>query len=150
TNLDEVIANYVAPQAGTYYARLTRHSAAQDRDYDLVVTRSAAFDTENNDDAAHAQTLLTGRVGGAPGDLVRPDRTALGMTLDGLSSGDNSEGVSPPDTTLAVGPEHVVEATNLALRIYDKAGNVLRTQQFAVFFAPPSMHELSDPQVVFD
>ena len=54
TNVDQVISNFVAPEAGTYYARV---SSAAEADYTLVVTRNAVFDTESNDDFASAQDL---------------------------------------------------------------------------------------------
>src|SRR5262249_19494731 len=60
-NLDRVLT-FVAPSAGTYYARVSGTGSA---DYNLVVTRNAAFDTEANDTPAQAQPLsgLAGALG---------------------------------------------------------------------------------------
>ncbi|MCO6456304.1 MAG: pre-peptidase C-terminal domain-containing protein [Pirellulaceae bacterium] len=61
TNVDQQIANFVAPATGTYYARIpgTQISAADD--YSLVVTRNAAFDTEANDSLGAAQSIDAAR-----------------------------------------------------------------------------------------
>ncbi len=53
-NVDAVFNNFVAPAAGTYYARLSAQGGV---DYSLVVTRNADFDTEGNDELATAQEL---------------------------------------------------------------------------------------------
>lgn len=58
----------------------------------------------------------------------------------------------PPDTDLAVGPDHVIETVNATLTIFDKAtGAVVSRQSFASFFAPVGGGQrMSDPVVVFD
>src|SRR5262249_4393792 len=50
-NLAAVINNFVAPTTGVYYARVF---GAGSTNYNLVVTRDAAFDTESNDTFATA------------------------------------------------------------------------------------------------
>src|SRR5262249_5477829 len=135
---------YLAPSSGTYYVHVTGTGGR----YSVVVTRGAAFGIEYNGDAAHAQDVSN--TGGVPAALTRPPTGAVGANFDGLSSDDNSVAISPPDTTVAVGPSHVIEATNVALRISDKAGNNLLTQQFAALFASLGTHYLTDPQVVYD
>ena len=47
TNVDEVVANYVATTTGTYYARVSGEAGV---DYSLLVTRNAGFDVEENSD----------------------------------------------------------------------------------------------------
>ena len=54
TNVDSAISNFVAPANGVYYAQVTSGASVP---YDLVITRSAAFDIETNDTAATAQSL---------------------------------------------------------------------------------------------
>src|SRR5262249_3375462 len=50
TNLDEVINNFVAPTTGTYYVRVAGAGQMDaGKDYNLVVTRNADFDTEPHD-----------------------------------------------------------------------------------------------------
>jgi hypothetical protein len=50
--------------------------------------------------------------------------------LTQLSSG----GGYPPDATIAVGPEHVVQMVNRAVQISDKEGNILKIGNLAEFF----------------
>lgn len=69
TNLDEAIGNFVAPTSGTYFARIVSSDNIPGRDYNLVVTRGATFDTEGNNDAAHAQPLLPNRNNGSLGAI---------------------------------------------------------------------------------
>ncbi len=71
-NLDQAIDNFVATAGGTYYARISGTGNFA-RDYSLIVTRSATFDRENNDDAEHAQELLAARTGGALGAIQSTD-----------------------------------------------------------------------------
>lgn len=59
TNLASVISNFTTPVAGTYFVRVTGSSNIP---YDVVVTKDAAFDTEDNNTAATAQNL-TGTTG---------------------------------------------------------------------------------------
>jgi hypothetical protein len=63
TNVDEVIDNFVAATAGTYYVRVSGSNLAG-TDYSLVVTRNADFDTENNDNIASAQSLVSSQAAG--------------------------------------------------------------------------------------
>lgn len=53
------------------------------------------------------------------------------LTFNGATSADNAAvgvgGLSPPDTNGDVGPNHYVSSVNLALKIFDKAGNVIGT-----------------------
>jgi hypothetical protein len=144
TNVDEVIDRYLAPVPGTYYIHVTGTSGR----YSVVVTRGATFGIENNDDAAHAQDV-TGS-GGVLAALTKPSTVALSTNFDGLNADNNPSTISPPDTTVAVGPNHVIEATNLALRITDMAGNNLLTEQLSTLFAPLGTSYLTDPQVVYD
>jgi hypothetical protein len=54
TNLDLVTSDYVAPTSGTYYIHF---SGVGRRDYNLVVTTNAAFDTEAHGTFATAQDI---------------------------------------------------------------------------------------------
>jgi hypothetical protein len=58
TNVDEVINNFVAGKAGTYYARITGNGVK----YNLIITKGADFDTESNNSLANAQPLEGGLV----------------------------------------------------------------------------------------
>ena len=73
-NVSGIISDFVAPAAGTYYARVTRDVPGE---YRLMVTRDASFDTESNNDLASAQSIdATGVVLGyvsAVGQLLGAD-----------------------------------------------------------------------------
>lgn len=49
---------------------------------------------------------------------------ALEENFDGLSSSEGG-GFTPPDPTGAAGPNHYIAAVNVAIKIFDKSGNVL-------------------------
>src|SRR5712692_3302906 len=62
-------------------------------------------------------------------------------SFDGLSSQDNfnvfSGRVSPPDTNLDVGPNHIVQVTNLLARVFNKSGTPLTAPfKMSSLFAP--------------
>jgi hypothetical protein len=71
----------------------------------------------------------------------------LGTNFAGLGFNDTA-GYIPPDTIAAAGPNHIVEAVNLHLRIYNKSGTILSTQSLGSFFG--SAQSQSDPVVMFD
>jgi len=58
TNFDEVVGNYVAPSAGTYYAQVNGPSGIE---YQLSVITGGTIDSEANDSFAGAQLLGNGR-----------------------------------------------------------------------------------------
>src|SRR2546430_13772746 len=72
--------------------------------------------------------------------VLRPGWEALSFQPSGLT---------PPDGQVAVGPAHVVEAVNLALGVYSKAGVSLVTYDLSTFFATGSDF-LSDPRIQYD
>jgi len=55
-NVDGLISNFVAPSSGTYYTRVT---GASGTDYSLVVTRSADFSIEDNNEFESAQVIAS-------------------------------------------------------------------------------------------
>jgi uncharacterized membrane protein YoaK (UPF0700 family) len=57
----------------------------------------------------------------------------------------------PPDPWIAAGPEHVIQTTNVAMRILDRSGNTLVPDfSLADFFGLPAGFSNSDPRVHFD
>jgi len=58
TNVDEIVANFAAPAAGTYYLQV---SGTPNVDYQATVVRGGTFDAEANDSFAAAQPLGGGR-----------------------------------------------------------------------------------------
>lgn len=70
----------------------------------------------NNGDAPYLpDSLLQSEIGGMPGPTKISDFFAI----------DNIAGVSPPDPTGDVGPNHYVAMTNLSYVVLDKSGNTL-------------------------
>jgi subtilisin-like proprotein convertase family protein len=70
--------------------------------------------------------------------------------LQGMNSNDPLFPLEPPDPIIAAGPNQVVELINTTMRVFDKAGNVLMTQQLQNLFTPLQPQEMSDPNVMFD
>jgi len=73
----------------------------------------------------------------------------------GIGQGEIGLSASPPDTTLAVGPDHVVEAVNLAVRLMDRQGNTLAEQTLHEHFGfvasgSSSTAALTDPKLYYD
>jgi subtilisin family serine protease len=91
-NVDELIDGFVAPESGTYYARVTGDLGTR---YSLLVTRGAAFDTEVNNDMATAQPLSIPEVNGA--------RWALGAITAGGTIEDFDDGDISDYTSIGVG-----------------------------------------------
>ncbi len=56
----------------------------------------------------------------------------------------------PPDAQVAVGPNNVVETTNIVARIFDKTGNVISTLNLNTLFGVDPSIFSSDPRVRYD
>ncbi len=57
----------------------------------------------------------------------------------------------PPDTTGAVGPQHVMVTLNTQVRISDRSGNTISTKSLATFWSPlGSFSNVFDPRVLYD
>ena len=56
----------------------------------------------------------------------------------------------PPDAQIATGPNHVVEAINFELKVYNKQGTLIQTSGLAFFFNFPGGDAISDPSIMFD
>jgi hypothetical protein len=78
------------------------------------------------------------------------------LTFDGMNSTQTACGCLPPDTDGDVGPNHYVEALNVAYRVYDKSGNPLTDPiTFNTLFqdlvgTPCSGSNSGDPFVLYD
>src|SRR5262252_5339188 len=58
-----------------------------------------------------------GALQGGSGPVIN---TVDGAGLEGVSA----SGYAPPDTNMAVGPNHIVQWVNVRFAVYDKAGNI--------------------------
>jgi Kelch motif len=90
-------------------------------------------------------------------NIFRPTPTmpAPLLTFDGINSAQSLCGCFPPDTNGDVGPNHYVETTNVAIKIFDKNGNTLSgPTSFNSFFstlpAPCGNANSGDPFVFYD
>jgi hypothetical protein len=78
------------------------------------------------------------------------------LTFDGINEAQGQCGCVPPDTIGDVGPDHYVETTNVAIKVFDKDGNTLSgPTTFNAFFGPlvgtPCSNANSgDPYVFYD
>ncbi len=81
-----------------------------------------------------------------PTALTSPSTTTppgfIGLSLS------ESGGWVPPDTQIGVGPNYIVEAVNLEMRIWTKAGALVSTSDLNSFFGISD--QLSDPKIRFD
>jgi protocatechuate 3,4-dioxygenase beta subunit len=142
SNVSEVINNFVASSAGTYYV----HIAGNGTQYSLVVTRGATFSQKPNQDIAHAQNITT--QAGVLGHLILPAAVTIGASFDGIDFNGSNCGCLPPDTNAAVGGNFVVETVNVEIRVFDKGtGNVLLDEPLSTLYGAPSG---GDPYVVYD
>jgi hypothetical protein len=80
--------------------------------------------------------------------------TLPGAQFGGMSFGAGPPGYGfvPPDTTAAVGPNHVVEAVNSGIATYNKTtGTLLGYSSLSAFFAPVgATPNVFDPQAAYD
>jgi hypothetical protein len=79
---------------------------------------------------------------------------SLGASFGGLNfllTGMGLAGFVPPDTQVAVGPNHIVEPLNAAAGIYSKSGTLLTLFSFYDFFGVSlSTQIVSDPRILYD
>jgi large repetitive protein len=83
-------------------------------------------------------------------DRLAPTVSVL-HSFTGMNFNDTASGGEPPDTIVAAGPNHVVELVNTAIRVYNKNGGVLSTQELSTFFSSlGAVGQMSDPQISYD
>ncbi len=89
-------------------------------------------------------------------DAVQQLGPAAGVAFDSLDYTEccGGGGNVPPDSELAVGPDHIIAVVNVAFEIYDKLGNSLMgPTTFSSFFAGTpgcSNTGVFDPNVIYD
>ncbi len=117
SNVNEIIANYTAPTSGTYYIQGT---GPANIDYQLIVLKSATFDTEANDSFGAAQTLgggnaVLGHISVANEDWYQLNLTAGNqVTVSTTTPGGNTgEFVNNLDPTIELyDPSNVLVGTD--------------------------------------
>ena len=111
-DFSDVIADFVAPEAGRYYARVTGSL-----DYTLTITRGAAFDIEPNDAIGSAQDISLTAV--ALGVIEDTGRDCWALPAN---AGDE---LTITTLTPAGGPAEFVNNLDPAIELYDPAGNLV-------------------------
>ncbi len=81
------------------------------------------------------------------GDLDEARAPAIQQSFAGIAQGEIGVVAGPPDTTLAVGPSHVIEAVNLAVRLTDRQGNSLAEHSLHEHFGFQPTGASSDPVI---
>jgi hypothetical protein len=128
TNVNSIISDFVAPAAGTYYARVVGTNVSG-INYTLLVTRNAEFNTEGNDSLAAAQNVISTQVAGqqwALGNVTgnvnlldlhgKPVSGTLILSSDKITLGIQTDGsfIVGPTGIQFLGNEFVQEGTPLA------------------------------------
>ena len=138
------------------------------KDLPQVTKEYAKQLSEDNEDAEAVRLLKsTAKPSTSAGPLVdsflqtetyTPSAAIPGANFEGPGLGFGlNQGLLPPDTTMAVGPNHVVAWVNLKYMVFDKAGNVLlaATNGNALFSSLPAgdpCHDFNngDPILQYD
>lgn len=141
-----------AGEPTTLFARVTPTAETLgDIEYSLLVLRDAVFDSETNRHFDRAQPGRQALGGIAPHDFGEAIVLADFPSIDANGTECLCE---PPDTHMAVGPEHVVVVVNTAIAMYHKDGSLAAApQELTDFFAPSVVagEEFDfDPVVAYD
>lgn len=83
--------------------------------------------------------------------LPFPEEASI-LYWDGLNMIQSSRGGEPipPDVSLAVGPDHIVQMVHSAMKIWNKDGTEVTTVYLDDFFSQDENHILSDPTIIYD
>ena len=117
TNLDGAIANFAPGAAGTYYA----HIFGAVSDYSLVVTKNAAFDSENNGSILLAQAVdpISGVTLGSVGTGTTKDEDYFNGSVKAGSP------ITISTATPAGGSFEFVNTLDPAIDLYDPSGTLV-------------------------
>ncbi|MEZ6125032.1 MAG: peptidoglycan DD-metalloendopeptidase family protein [Planctomycetaceae bacterium] len=152
-NVSQLVSSFVAPSAGTYYARII--GATEDAIYQLLATVNANFDQENNSSLDLARDISdSGSILGYVKDVG-----AVGQFDTPLinRNGQGSNGVVPPDTVGDVGINYYIQAINhpngSVVTIYNKSDGSVAHGPFlmdTLAASGPGTDGAGDPIVLFD
>jgi hypothetical protein len=74
-----------------------------------------------------------------------------GLNQPGLSAADENAGLTPPDSTGAIGPTRYVEMVNQLVAVYDRSNlSLLSRTDLGSFVGAPAGVNTSDPQIQWD
>ncbi len=143
----------VAARAGTRYGSVRATAGSTIRAHEASGGPVAAARTATSPAATATPRL---HADGAPPAPVlatatgAPDNHAAGFA--GLGAADQaSPATEPADSTVAVGPDEIVQIAGLKLRITDRAGTAqVADRTIASFFLLPSGFFDRDPRVIYD
>ena len=138
-------------EAGGHGPRPQPRPPVRESPFDVETLRRLK-DAAASDPAAPAGRHL--RLGPAPSQLSRAP--GLKASFPGLKQGELGLGAFPPDSQLAVGPEQVLQAVNIAMRLTDRSGGNAFSQTLTEHFGlPPSTGgslepTITDPKAYYD
>ncbi len=150
-----VEADDVEEVAACCHARQLPSERRQDRPIDIPWERTGVdpetwerlkVEARTDPRAPLAHELADAETARAPG---------IEESFEGITQGEIGLSASPPDTTLAVGPDNVIEAVNLAVRLTDRQGNGLAEQTLHEHFGlvasgGSSAASITDPKLYYD
>jgi hypothetical protein len=121
-NVDDVIQNFRAPEAGEYFARI---SGTPFVEYSLLLTRNTEFDIEDNNSTTAAQPILTPEAGGRRWVLGHVDGTeSSGSDFYQVIVQSNQQ-LSVSTFTPAKGSGEFVNTLDPMIRVYDATGSLV-------------------------
>lgn len=130
---------------------LTRSNARNVKQFSRHYPDAAAFQQQKAE--ANAASGLPAPAGGLAPQApltITPSSLTHSAGFVGMSLLDTA-GYVPPDTQVAVGPNHVVEAVNADMAVFDRSGNPLAVFDLAIFFNVSIFTDIiSDPTVRYD
>jgi len=142
--------------AGSSPARLFGTGSPSARQ--ALLSRTTALGSSGQAGRGRAPTAPP--VAGSVGPLLPPSPVQASSTaapdhhvggFSGLAEGDQaSAGVEPAESTVAIGPEQIVQIANLAMRITDRDGTAALDVPVPTFFLVTSGFFDRDPRVVYD
>ncbi len=148
---------FVRPRAGSLpwdgeeWARsavpVTHNHYAWDPEYLTAARREAYVSTEVG------EGRIVGNGSSSTGGSGRSRAPSRGVTFDGLNAATaafQGRFVFPPDAIIGASPTRVLQGSNVALRLTDRAGSEIDRVPLNTFFGFAANELLYDPKVYFD
>ncbi len=120
----------------------------------LAATYHASLDWTDDTARGAGHVELIGRDAAAQltpyATLTGPGPVASTSVLPGATMEGCLSCIEPSDPSVAAGPSHVVEATNLSIRMMDRSGVLLHEVDLATFFQASGGNINTDPRIIWD